>query len=163
MNRIWAPWRIHYLKQSQKKGCIFCRIFKERADAENFVILRCRHSFAVLNTFPYTNGHTLIVPKKHIKSLKHLNQDEIIDMHQTLIVLQDVLQNILKPKGFNIGINFGRVSGAGIANHLHIHLVPRWPGDTNFMPVLADTRIISQSLRDLYQQVKKKVKKYEKI
>ena len=155
MNNLWAPWRIRYISQKKGKGCIFCKIFHENLDKKNFIILRSTYCFAVLNTFPYNNGHVMIVTNRHIKSLEKLKDSEILDISKTLIKIKKVLTKTLKPKGFNIGINLDRVAGAGIEGHLHIHIVPRWIGDTNFMPVLAKTKIISQSLKELYIKLKK--------
>ncbi|UCD15598.1 MAG: HIT domain-containing protein [Candidatus Omnitrophota bacterium] len=155
MDKIWAPWRINYVTQKKRKGCILCRIKKAAADKKNFVILRSSHCYAVLNTFPYNNGHFMVVSNRHICSLDKLSDGQILDMNKTVIKIKNVLKKVLSPNGFNIGINIGRVSGAGVDKHLHIHVVPRWLGDTNFMPVTADTKIVSQSLGALYTQIRK--------
>jgi len=156
LNKLWAPWRINYIQAKKTKGCIFCKILKNKTSKKDFVLLCSKHCFAVLNTFPYNNGHTLIVTKRHLKSLEQLTDQELIDINKTLISVKSRLKKIIKPDGFNVGINIGRGAGAGIVNHLHIHLVPRWIGDTNFMPIVADTKIISQSLKELRRQFKAK-------
>jgi len=157
LNKIWAPWRINYIRQKKTKGCVFCRILREKNDRKNFIVLRSAHCFVVFNTFPYNNGHMMVVCNRHIKSLEELKDSELIDMNKTLIKVKSALKKTLKPDGFNIGVNIGISAGAGIEKHLHIHLVPRWQGDTNFMPVTADTKIISQSLKALYSQLKKRL------
>ncbi|MDD3296656.1 MAG: HIT domain-containing protein [Candidatus Omnitrophica bacterium] len=151
MNKLWAPWRSQYIHRRKNPGCIFCQIFREDKDAKNFVLARYRHCFAVLNTFPYNNGHILIVSNRHAGSLEKLKPAEILDMHKLLLTATDSLKKTLKPDGFNIGINIGENAGAGIKDHIHIHIVPRWAGDTNFMPIITDTKIISQSLEELYR------------
>lgn len=156
MNKLWAPWRINYVQGKKTKGCVFCKILKAKKDTQNFVLLRSKHCFAVLNKFPYNNGHTLIVTNRHVKSLEQLTDPELLDINKTLILAKSRLKKILKPDGFNVGINIAKAAGAGIVNHIHVHLVPRWIGDTNFMPVTAKTKIISQSLKELTRQFKKK-------
>lgn len=154
MDKLWAPWRMAYFTQTKQKGCIFCTIYKQKEDEKNFVILRSPYCFAMLNTFPYNNGHTMIIPNRHLSSLTQLKDYEALGMHRILANLLCVFKKILKPDGFNVGINIGKVAGAGINKHVHVHLIPRWLGDTNFMPVTADTKVISQSLRDLYDKLK---------
>ncbi len=156
MNRIWAPWRIHYIRARKPKGCIFCKIFGQKRDKVNFVLYRSKHCFAVLNTFPYNNGHAMVITNRHVKSLEELSDSELLDTIKTLLKVKNRMKKILKPAGFNVGINLDKGAGAGITGHLHIHLVPRWIGDTNFMPVTADTKIISQSLEELCRQFRKK-------
>lgn len=155
MDRLWAPWRIKYVSRKKQKGCIFCKALKEKKDRKNFVVLRSRYCFAILNTFPYNNGHVMIVPRKHLKSLEDLKEVELLDMNKVLIKIKSALKKTLNPIGFNIGMNIGRVSGAGVANHIHTHIVPRWLGDINYMPVIANTKVVSQSLEELYLKLKK--------
>ena len=157
MNKLWAPWRIKYVTQKKTKGCIFCKAYRQKKDKKNFVIFRSQYCFAILNTFPYNNGHVMIVTNRHLASLEKLRDQELLDMNKALVKMKTLLKKVLKPQGFNIGLNIGACAGAGIANHIHIHLVPRWQGDTNFMPVLANTKIISQSLSELYTKCKKKL------
>jgi ATP adenylyltransferase len=152
---MWAPWRIKYVTKKKKKGCVFCDVYHQRKDKSNFVVLRSKYCFVLLNTFPYNNGHLMVVSNRHISSLQKLNDKEILDINKVVIKTVALLKKILSPQGFNIGINIGKCAGAGVEKHLHIHIVPRWSGDTNFMPVLADTKIVPQSLKDLYKNIKK--------
>ena len=157
MDKLWAPWRITYVSNTRLKGCIFCKAFKEKKDKKNFVVLRSDHSFAILNTFPYNNGHVMVVSKRHVSSIENLNDNEILDLNRVVTKMIRSLKIALNPAGFNVGMNLGKVAGAGIDKHLHIHIVPRWLGDTNFMPVLSDTKIISQSLSELYKKLTKHI------
>jgi ATP adenylyltransferase len=155
LNRIWAPWRIGYIEQKKKRGCIFCSVYREKKDKKNFIIFRSFHSFVMLNTFPYNNGHLMVISNRHVSSLELLKESEILDMNRSVIKAISVLKKVLRPQGFNIGINIGKFAGAGVEKHIHIHIVPRWIGDTNFMPVLSNTKVIPQSLKDLYQKLEK--------
>ena len=157
MQRLWAPWRETYITKvitNQHKGCIFCRIVKSKKDQANFVFLRSGLSFAVLNIYPYSNGHCLILPNRHVADISKLSSEELKDMMEVLIKTKNLLQKALKPHGFNVGINLGRIAGAGIPGHLHMHVVPRWKSDHNFMPITAGTKVISQSLQRIYQLLK---------
>ena len=155
MDRLWAPWRVKYLRTQKQGKCIFC--LNQRFKAKNYTVIRNRHSFAMLNKYPYNNGHILVAPLRHIKDLSQLKDFEIIDLFNTLGQVKGLLARVLKPSGFNIGINISETAGAGITGHLHIHIVPRWRGDTNFMPVIFNTKVVSQSLEDLYQRLRKEV------
>jgi len=154
MDKIWAPWRKEYILQKKMKGCIFCTMPKEDRDRENYIIKRTKSSFAMLNTYPYNNGHLMVSPYKHTPDLSGLTNAELIDLMDLLKLSQRLLRKVLKPAGFNIGINIGKSSGAGFTDHLHVHIVPRWQGDTNFMPVISDTKIVSESLDSLYRRLK---------
>ncbi len=151
MDKLWAPWRVKYVTKliGKTKKCVFCRILKEKRDKKNFIFLRNRYCFAVLNIYPYNNGHSLVMPYRHVNDIGKLTPAEQKDLWDTLLKTQKLLTKALNPKGFNIGINLGRVAGAGFPGHVHIHIVPRWSGDVNFMPVTAQTKIISQSLQTL--------------
>lgn len=151
MDILWAPWRIKYIKSKKKKSCIFCE--SRKTGAKDFVILKTTHSTARLNIFPYSNGHILVSPLRHIKGLSQLSEDEALDLFRILNKVKKMLDKVLKPDGYNIGFNLSKAAGAGITDHLHIHVVPRWIGDNNFMPALNGTKIISQSLRELYRQL----------
>ena len=153
--RLWAPWRVGYITAIHKKtaGCVFCRIFNQKKDSKNYIFKRTKHSFAVLNTFPYNNGHVLIIPNRHVSDLKKLRKEEKEDLYALLEYTKDLIEKILKPTGYNIGLNIGRAAGAGFPGHLHIHMVPRWMGDMNFMPIASDTKVISQSLSELYTKL----------
>jgi ATP adenylyltransferase len=154
MDRLWAPWRLSYVAAakppSEHDSCFICQGLAEKNDRENLIAWRGGKSVVVLNRFPYNNGHLLIAPNAHKGELHELDADEILEMQQTLARLVGVLRDLMKPDGFNIGLNLGKAAGAGLPGHLHWHLVPRWNGDTNFMPVFADTRVIVQSLEQLY-------------
>jgi len=156
MDKLWAPWRVKYITKIVKetKGCVFCRILKEKKDAKNFILKRTSASIAVLNIYPYNNGHTLILPKRHVNDVSRLSRDEREDLYLLVDEIKDLLKKTMKAQGFNIGINLGRAAGAGYPGHVHIHIVPRWKGDVNFMPVVADTKVISQSLTELYRLLK---------
>ncbi len=160
MDKLWAPWRVKYINQIGKhKGCVFCRILEDKKDEKNFVFIRKKHTFAVLNIYPYNNGHTLVLPLRHVADLEKLTRaerDELMDLVQEVKRLSD---EVLEPSGYNIGINLGRTAGAGFPGHLHWHIVPRWKGDANFMPVVGDTRVISQSLKEVYKRFKNANKK----
>ena len=161
MDRIWAPWRKAYIrpKAQKQKGCLFCRLHAETSDAANYILKRTSSSFAVLNIYPYNNGHTMIVPQRHVDSLHVLSDREKLDWLALYDETLAVMKKTLKPQGFNVGINVGRVGGAGVPHHLHLHIVPRWKGDMNFMPVIAGTKVISESLDSVYRALRGNFKK----
>ena len=148
--RLWAPWRHRYLTQQGRRRCIFCAAKRSTADRRHLVIARGRRVFALLNRYPYNNGHLLVAPYRHVGRLESLSTAEWTESLRLIRRLIRRLTTVLHPHGFNLGANLGRVAGAGIPGHLHVHLVPRWGADTNFMPVLANTKVISQSLDELY-------------
>lgn len=152
MDRLWAPWRIKYITAKKSKGCLFCAARK--AAPRHYVFYKSRYSLAMLNIFPYNNGHVMIAPLRHKAHLEGLSEAEVLDLFKVLKKTKRLIDKAVKPQGYNIGINLGSVAGAGIPGHLHIHIVPRWPGDTNFMPVLGSTKIISQSLDELYKRLR---------
>jgi len=157
MDKLWAPWRTKYITGIKNaKGCIFCSKPKEGKDGKNYIVARARHSFSILNLYPYNNGHMMVVPNRHVNNLSKLGRDELVDLMALLNDTQKLLQKTINPDGFNIGINIGKAAGAGIKDHVHIHIVPRWIGDTNFMPVSASTKVISESLDALYGRIKKR-------
>lgn len=150
---LWAPWRIRYIRGTNKrKKCIFCGNVK--AKENDFAVFKTKYSVCLLNIFPYNNGHLMIAPVRHVKDISWLKETEALDLFKSLTKARKLLDKTLNPHGYNIGINTSRVAGAGIAGHLHIHIVPRWQGDTNFMPVIYNTKVISQSLEELYRQLK---------
>ncbi len=153
MDNLWAPWRIKYVQGKINKKCIFCA--GKNSAKKDFVLFKTDYSITILNIYPYNNGHLMVAPLRHVKELKQLNDAELLDLFRTVQKVKELLEKVLKPAGFNVGINFSEVAGAGIPGHLHVHIVPRWKGDTNFMPVLADTKVISQSVDELYKQLKK--------
>ena len=155
MKNIWAPWRFKYITQQEKEeGCLFCRVSKENKDKENLVISRKQRCFVMLNLFPYNNGHLLISPYTHVSSIEALEKEERAELFETVANACKNIRKEMAAEGFNIGINIGEVAGAGIAAHVHIHLVPRWAGDTNFVPVIANVKIISEALEDTYRRLK---------
>jgi ATP adenylyltransferase len=152
--RLWAPWRLEYvadLKKEPAAACFLCRSRDESHHDENLVVARGDRSLVVLNRFPYNNGHLLVVPADHKAELGELDDEELLDCQRWLQRCVTALTKIMTPDGFNIGLNLGRAAGAGVPGHLHWHIVPRWKGDVNFMPVLADTKVIPQSLDALFE------------
>jgi ATP adenylyltransferase len=151
MESLHAPWRIEYILSPKPvlTESLFTRIAQSNDDEANYVIARDRTCYAVLNTYPYTGGHLMIVPYKQTPDLEGLLDEELADLLRLTRRCQKALTQVMKPDGFNIGINLGKVAGAGIVGHLHIHVVPRWQGDTNFMPVVANTVVVPEALREL--------------
>jgi ATP adenylyltransferase len=155
MKKIWAPWRSHFIYDRKKKGCIFCTARDRKETKKYFVIKRTKLSLAMLNIYPYNTGHIMVAPLRHKGRLTELTVQELEDMMLLLNNMTKLIDKTLKPHGYNIGVNIGAVSGAGFPGHVHIHIVPRWKGDTNFMPVLSSTRVISESLDSLYDRLTK--------
>ena len=157
MDQLWAPWRLDYVAAPSKTAagadCFICRGLAENADRANLIVRRTSQSAVVLNRFPYNNGHLLVAPLAHKSDLAELCDDELLDLQKTLRLMAAQLTKAMKPDGYNVGLNLGRVAGAGLPGHLHWHIVPRWNGDTNFMPVVSDTKVISQSLEALYEML----------
>jgi ATP adenylyltransferase len=149
---LWAPWRIKYIQGLSKKSpCFLCDyIASPEEDRQNFVLWRTPEAIVVFNRFPYNNGHLLIAPIRHIGTLDQTSESELLVMTKLIRDCQAVLSAAIHPHGFNVGMNFGRCAGAGLPEHLHIHVVPRWDGDTNYMHVCSDTDVISQSMTELY-------------
>lgn len=154
-SNLWAPWRVKYIQGlSQKNGCFLCDyLATPDKDKENLLLWRTPHAFVVFNKFPYNNGHLLVAPTRHIASLEDASSDELLSLMQLVRDCQAALTAAIGPHGFNVGMNFGRCAGAGLPDHMHIHVVPRWNGDTNYMHVCSDTDVISQSLHELYDQL----------
>ncbi|MDH4201745.1 MAG: HIT domain-containing protein [Phycisphaerae bacterium] len=154
-NNLWAPWRIKYIQGlSQESDCFLCDyLATPEKDTDNLLLWRTEHAFVVFNKFPYNNGHLLIAPNRHIPSLDDASDEELLCLMRLVRDCQTALSAAIKPHGFNVGMNFGRCAGAGLPEHVHIHVVPRWDGDTNYMHVCSDTDVISQSLTELYDQL----------
>jgi ATP adenylyltransferase len=150
MKYIWAPWRIQYIQGEKPEGCILCAKPAEDKDRENYILFRGRKNFIMLNSYPYNPGHLLIAPYRHTGKLEELTATERNEHFELVSRSIRILKEILKPAGFNIGANIGKVAGAGIEDHFHSHIVPRWQGDTNYIPVLADIRVVPQALLDTY-------------
>ncbi len=154
MKDLWSPWRIEYILQKKPDGCVFCKGCQADMDAENLILHRGEYNFVILNRYPYNNGHLMVVPYRHINMLNNLTADEQLEMMQLVSLCIEVLKDSMHPDGFNVGMNLGAPAGAGIKDHIHMHIVPRWTGDTNFMPVLADTRVIVEALDQTYARLK---------
>ena len=153
MDKLWAPWRINYISHKIKtKGCLFCQA--KKSNTRDYVIFKTKKSICLLNIYPYNNGHLLISPLRHTADIDLLDEEEILDMFKSLKRAKKLLKKVLKPQGYNLGFNLGRYAGAGITGHLHLHVVPRWAGDINFMPVTGNSKVISQSLRELFRLLK---------
>jgi ATP adenylyltransferase len=162
MKRLFSPWRSAYIAsfkgEKRNKQCLFCRIAKEGQDDKNMVVWRGDHCYIVMNLFPYNSGHLMVVPYKHTSNLAMLSPDVYVEMMQATVRGMRALRKVSDPHGFNFGANLGRVAGAGIDKHVHFHVVPRWSGDTNFMPVLADVKLISEDLKRSFSRLKKAAK-----
>ncbi|MFQ5964884.1 MAG: HIT domain-containing protein [Candidatus Scalinduaceae bacterium] len=154
MKNIWAPWRKEFILSKKGGNCFFCEAINGNQDRKNLVLHRGKECFCILNKYPYNNGHLMVAPKKHKDDLSKLNNAEMLELLTLTRDVKNILTKKMKPDGFNIGINLGKVAGAGVEDHIHIHIVPRWRGDTNFMPVVAETKVIPQSLDDLYLELK---------
>lgn len=156
-DHLWAPWRLAYVAKDPNAppddGCFVCRGLAEADDRKNQIVLRTPRSVVLLNRYPYNNGHLLVAPLGHVGRLDQLSADELLEINETVRRMVAVLERLMRPDGFNIGVNLGRAAGAGLPGHVHWHIVPRWDGDTNFMPVVADTKVISQSLAALYDML----------
>lgn len=153
--QLWAPWRIKYILNEKEEGCVFCKKVSENNDEKNYILYRGKHAFVVLNLYPYNNGHLMVVPYRHIADFSRLNDNELCEMMRLVSTSTKALQSCMNPDGFNIGANIGAIAGAGIADHIHMHVVPRWSADTNFMPVLTSTNVIPESLDEAYILIKK--------
>jgi len=153
MEYLWAPWRIEYIKKVKERGCIFCQKPAEESDAASYILYRGQKNFIIMNSYPYNPGHLMIAPYRHVAGLDELSDEELGEHYKMVAQSTRILTQVFKPDGFNIGMNLGRIAGAGIDKHIHTHIVPRWAGDTNFMPVLADTRVINEALEETYQKL----------
>ncbi len=149
---LWAPWRMEYIVRSDRPSeCVFCAAGSSESDVENHVLRRYETCFALLNRFPYNNGHILVAPYEHVAELDRLGDEQLLEIMKLLCECKKALSAAMSPDGFNVGLNQGSASGAGIEGHLHFHIVPRWQGDTNFMTVTGQTKVIPQSLDEAYE------------
>ena len=153
MKNLWSPWRSKYIesfKEEQSNGiCIFCdAVDKDITDMSNLVVHKSKNTFVIMNLYPYNNGHLMIVPKRHIHKIESLTEEEAHELMDEIMIAEKVLRKIYSPQGFNVGANLGRAGGAGIEEHIHFHIVPRWNGDTNFMPAIGEVKVISQDLAE---------------
>ena len=147
MKRLWAPWRMEYIEGEQRPGCLFCRVIADPQDGDaELAVWRPEGALVMLNKFPYNPGHTLVAPVSHVPGLENLNDEQTTLLMRALRRTIDVLRSTMNPGGFNIGANVGRAAGAGIPDHVHLHVVPRWDGDTNFMPVIDDVKVVNEAL-----------------
>lgn len=153
---LWAPWRMEYIQALSGDGdeCFLCKYREAKDDQTNLVLMRSEYCMVVFNRFPYNNGHLLIAPYEHIGDMENISDECMFDMLKTVKKCQSALKQAIKPHGFNIGVNIGSCAGAGLPGHLHIHIVPRWNGDTNFMAVCGQTDVVSQSMKELYEKLK---------
>lgn len=155
MENIFAPWRMAYIQVSKDpKGCIFCDFPKEDDDEERLILHRGKLCFVIFNAYPYNPGHLMVAPYRHTAEYERLSDEEMLEMNRLGGRCISVLKKVMDPHGFNMGINLGKVAGAGFDGHLHLHIVPRWNGDTNFMPVLADVRVVAEDLSVTYRKMK---------
>ncbi len=155
MKQLWAPWRVKYIMGEKREGCIFCHKPKEKKDKENYIVYRGKTCCVMMNLYPYNSGHLMISPYKHVPDFESLSAEELLELMEVLRRSMRVLKSALRPEGFNVGMNVGEVAGAGFGDHVHIHVVPRWAQDTNFMPVISDTKVISEALDATYKKLKK--------
>ncbi len=154
MQTLWAPWRIDYILSEKPTGCIFCEKLSDAAtDEQDFVLYRGQSAFVLMNIYPYNNGHLMVAPYAHVPSLTALPPDQLAEVFLLTQQCETVLRRTFQPEGFNIGMNLGKVAGAGIETHLHVHIVPRWNGDTNYMTAISSVRVIPQALEDAYRQL----------
>ncbi len=157
MHPLWAPWRMEYILGadiSEEKGCIFCNRLERKNDQKDLILHRGKRTAVFLNRFPYNNGHLMVMPLRHIAELKDLSREETLEIHKLIVLALAALKRAMNPDGFNLGINLGRVAGAGVPGHLHWHIVPRWNGDTNFMPVIGETKVMPEHLQSVYRRLR---------
>ncbi len=159
MENLWRPWRIKYILSNKEQECIFCDKPKEQKDQENYILYRAQTCFIMLNIYPYNNGHLMIAPYKHTASFESLEDKELTELFQMVNKSTKLLNFVMRPNGFNLGANLGKVAGAGIKDHVHFHVVPRWEGDTNFMPVIAEANVIPESLDIVFKRLSESLDK----
>ncbi len=161
MERLFSPWRSEYIgsfskrRKNKDESCLFCSAAENKNDSRNLILLRGRYCFAMMNLYPYNSGHVLVVPYTHTSDFSKLSTKEYADVMAVSALVMEAVDKTMQPQGFNFGANLGRVAGAGIDQHIHFHIVPRWNGDTNFMPTLADTKLVSESIQATYKKLKK--------
>lgn len=160
MNNLWAPWRMDYIENADKEGCFLCDVLSEKNDRKNFLLYRGKEVFVIMNRFPYNSGHLMIVSNEHTPSLLSLSSSCRDEIMQLCGKSMEILKEKLGAQGINCGMNFGRVAGAGVEDHFHMHIVPRWSGDTNFFPIIADTKSLPEYLEKTYDRI---IEGFEKI
>ena len=154
MDRLWNPWRFQYVTKEKREGCIFCELPLEGQDEQNLIVHRARFNYVILNRYPYTTGHLMVVPFKHTDSLQGIDDDASQELFELVRTADRKLRDVYHPKGMNLGMNQGEAAGAGIAEHIHMHVLPRWIGDANFLTVIGETRILPEELSDTYRKLK---------
>lgn len=156
MDRLWSPWRYRYVSTaSPKNACVFCAKLAENKDAENFILLRAARNFVLLNLYPYTSGHLMIAPYEHVATLEEAHPETLTEMMQLVRTAEKHLRAIYKPDGINLGMNLGESAGAGVAGHIHMHMLPRWTGDANFMTTVGETRVLPEDLPTTYEKLRR--------
>lgn len=160
MQKLFSPWRSKYIEtfshpDTEQGECVLCKAHRENKDDEHLIVTRGKRCYVIMNLFPYNSGHLMVVPYRHVAGLDNLDDEESLEIMNLLKKMTNVLQAVSHPGGFNIGSNLGRTAGAGIDQHIHFHIVPRWNGDTNFMPILADTKMISEDMRETLLKLRK--------
>ena len=158
MKELWAPWRIEYFKKVKGKVCFLCKSFVSSRDCDNLILKRGKTCVVLMNRYPYTSGHLMVAPVRHVATMEEMKPQELAEMMQLTQQAIRALKRKARPHGFNIGINIGEAAGAGLKDHLHLHIVPRWTGDTNFVTVMADIRIVPQALQELWKELRKVMK-----
>ncbi|MDD5766248.1 MAG: HIT domain-containing protein [Candidatus Marinimicrobia bacterium] len=153
-DKLWAPWRIEYIINPKEESCFFCKYSSENNDRKRLILFRGKNAFVIMNFFPYNNGHIMITPYLHTSEFSELNSETKLEMFNLIESSTKIIREEMRADGFNIGINLGSVAGAGVKDHLHIHVVPRWNGDTNFMPVTAGTKVISEGLEETWEKLR---------
>ncbi len=163
LETLYAPWRYAYIVRASRgeQGCVFCEALR-KSDEDALILVRGRHSFVIMNIYPYNTGHVMVAPVRHVASLEDLNDEETHEIMRMVKLSLKAIREALNPHGFNVGVNLGRVAGAGIEDHVHIHIVPRWNGDTNFMPVIGGVKVIPQDVRETYRTLRPYFQKYAK-
>ena len=156
MKQVWAPWRMEYIQMEKAKGCILCEKPGQNDDAKNYILYRGDKNFVIMNSYPYNPGHLMVAPYRHVANLEQLTNEERNEHFEIISRSIKVLKRVLNPSGFNIGINLGKIAGAGIDKHIHTHIVPRWQGDTNFMPVISDVKVVPEALAETYEKLRSK-------
>jgi len=154
LDRLWNPWRFQYVTKEKREGCIFCELPLEGRDEQNLIVYRARFNYVILNRYPYTTGHLMVVPFKHTDSLQGIDDDASQELFELVRTADRKLRDVYHPKGMNLGMNQGEAAGAGIAEHIHMHVLPRWIGDANFLTVIGETRILPEELSDTYRKLK---------
>lgn len=160
VQRLWAPWRLAYIRSIGKttRGCFICRGARSSDDDKNLVVARTRLSIAILNRFPYNSGHVMVAPRAHKGGFDALTDDEMLDIFRQTRAMITLLKQVYNPEGFNVGVNLGSVAGTSLPSHLHVHIVPRWNGDVNFMPMIADTKVVPELLGQTLKKLKKQIR-----